>query len=705
MEVEIDYTSLFQAVRNKRILIYGTGVISKRVIRALSDFHIIGVIDKIHFGGNVEGIPVKMWDDVFEGDADVVIIASLPQNYYDIYQRIVDRCVAYDMKIYDTSGRNLLSYYGVNYISRFNALFFKKNEDELLQKISRYEAVSFDLFDTLIMRKNLESSDLFDIVDMKIKERGIFVPNYKKLRREADIQAKGGNIYKIYNILQQMTKISDKEKGIILDEEIKCEKECIVPRKKMVEIMKRTHEQGKTVSIITNIYLTENILREILQEKGITGYDYLYVSCEYGLTKENGLFKKYLQDMKAKNYLHIGNDKIEDSDIAIKHNINVYSIKSAYEMLKLTNMRKILADVHNSSEKGLIGLIISELFNNPFALYDTSGVVKITDIKLFGKIFVAPIVIIYMLKLLNLINDKKNCDGVLFSSRDGYFFKKLYDNFQPEMCSKRFQKVPSWYFFASRKLCLRASMITENDIKNLVKYIRGNDVENVLTQILGIPSQFSYVEKEYNEVVDYYLAHKEMIMEKSKKTRNNYYKYMEKNGIERNEEYILCDLVSHGTVQYMLNRILEKATYGFYLCKVSGENSYNVTEYSCYRVCEKNMGNDTVSLNSIFLESVLTSLEPSVEDMDSEGNPVFGLECRKNRELEDIEFMQNGIEEFFFDYMYTMYIDGEEITMKLPELLLEMHNLVWLEDRCKDMSVRKYYDDFYEEYAYTFRDI
>ena len=249
----MDHKIKFQELKGKKILIYGTGVISKRLIHALFDFNIVGVIDKMHFCGEVEGIPIRMWDEVYRGDAKALIIASLPQNYYEIYHRIVDKCIAYDMKIYGADGRNLLSYYGITFNSRENINFFRKSEEELLDKLIGYEAVSFDLFDTLIMRKSLEPADVFDIVAMKIEKKGIRIPDFRKLRREADLRAEGKDIYTIYNILQQMTHMTDEEKKIVLEEEIECEKNCIVPRKKMIEIMEMVYNQGKTVSIITNM--------------------------------------------------------------------------------------------------------------------------------------------------------------------------------------------------------------------------------------------------------------------------------------------------------------------------------------------------------------------------------------------------------------------------------------------------------------------
>lgn len=694
MNSRIEYAKIFQQLKDKKILIYGTGVIAKKIIKGLPGFCIVGTVDGVKFRGNIEGIPIRMWDEVYEGDADAVIIASLPQNYNIIYQRIIDRCIVYDIKIYGAEGKSLIPQYGFPFPSMANDKFYKKNENELIDKIKASDAISFDLFDTLVMRKTLEPTDVFDIVEQRIQKKGIMIPGFKKFRREAELESNGKNIYAIYEILQQILGLSEEDCLTVLKEEIACEKECIIPRKRMTDIMEMACSMGKKVNIITNMYLPSDILDEILKEKGITGYDHIYVSCEYGVSKGGGLFNKYMEDIKAERYLHIGDDEFEDVLAARKNGLDVYGIKSAYEMLKITNFRKILIYIHTSNEKGMLGLIISELFNDPFALYNTNGFIRISSLKTFGKIFVAPIVVLYMLKLIEVVNHTEECGGILFGTRDGYLFKKIYD----KLCtisSFEMPKIPSWYFMASRKLCLKAGMKNKNNIAFLKYYIADKKIEEVLSRILDIQNICGYDEKLFETADDYYMKNKEEIFKKSEKTRTNYYKYIEKNKISKNEKYIFCDLISHGTVQYGLNQLFEKPLYGFYLCRIFGIYD-DLDFYSCYP-----QGGDSEIANVEyinFLESILTSPEPSVDDMDENGDPVMAAEIRPLDELKTVQYIQDGIEEFSLEYMRTIYKKDEAILEKLPEILLKMCREVYLVGECKDIKNRKLYEDIHGKY-------
>ena len=176
----------FQHLKNKKILVYGTGITAKRLIRSLSGFQIHGIVDRVHFGGEVEGIPIVLWDEIGSAKIDTVIIASAPYNYRVIYERIINKCILYNITIYGANGQDLKEYFGWNCLGVDAGRYFRKNEHELKQLVSQYDAVSFDLFDTLIMRKTLEPADVFDIVEDRIEKKGITINRFKIIRREAE---------------------------------------------------------------------------------------------------------------------------------------------------------------------------------------------------------------------------------------------------------------------------------------------------------------------------------------------------------------------------------------------------------------------------------------------------------------------------------------------------------------------------------------
>lgn len=693
----------FQHLEGKKILIYGTGIIAKRLIRSLSGFRLIGVIDRVHFGGELEGIPIVLWDEIESEDADAVIIASVEKNYKVIYQRIIEKCILYNLAVYGESGQNLNGYFGWKFPETDDGKYFRKNENELKQLILRHDAISFDLFDTLIMRKTLEPADVFDIVEDRISKRGICIPRFKVVRREAELLAAGGNIYKIYEILGKMEGLTEEQKQIVLETELDCEKRVLLPRKKVVEMFECAKRLGKKVSIISNMYLTEEIIDGILKALHINGYDRIYVSCDYGVSKENGLFEVYLGDINNMSCLHIGDNFMADVQAPVRYGIDSYGIKSALDMLKISNFAHILSWTNNCNEKSLLGIILADLFNNPFSLYNTAGVVQIDNFELLGKTFTAPLAVIYILDLISYLSRNTDYQRVIFGARDGFLFYNLYNKLRENFAGK-VELPEAVYLLVSRKLCIRASMVTEADIDRLIIHGNLKNPEATLKIIMGISEEevMPYNTEQYISIIDYYMAHKDNIFEKSNTVRKGYTKYLEDCGLDLNKKYLFCDFISQGTIQHSLNQIFFKPLDGFFLCKYIGERPFPIHSDSVY--IDTNHGGSILFGKHCFLETIFSAPRASVEDMDSSGKPIFGREIRTEEEIRNMYREQQGIEELFWDYYKNLWVDGKKIKKELPEALVYMCDEVEYKSECSHVREIKLYNELSNDYRITLRE-
>ena len=105
-------------------------------------------------------------------------------------------------------------------------------KQELINIIQDYEIVSFDVFDTLIMRKTMFSADVFDIVSQKMKKDYINIEDFRnqRIKADSDIAQTSPNIYEIYNQLKKNTGISESEKNRILQCEIETEASVLIRR-------------------------------------------------------------------------------------------------------------------------------------------------------------------------------------------------------------------------------------------------------------------------------------------------------------------------------------------------------------------------------------------------------------------------------------------------------------------------------------------
>lgn len=678
----------FKQYATNKILVYGTGVLAEKIIDALQSFNIVGVVDKSRSCGVFKGISILSWDEVNVGTAEVIIIAAAKKNYEKIFRRIQDKCIVCRFIVLGCAGENLNIYFG-NEINRTDLLeYCKKNLEDLKAKIQNYDAVSFDVFDTLIMRKTLESEDVFEIVDKRIKAKGIYISDFKKKRIEAGRLTVEGTLEKIYDVLKEISGLSTEQTMSILKEEIQCERELIIPRYDMIYVMQYAYDLGKKISLISDTYISEKTLMMILHELNIKKFHKLYVTFDHKTGNKDRLFVTYQRDVNNERCLHVGNNKLFDKRKIQQYGFDLYEIKSAYEMLQISEMHSILGYTNNISEKNLVGLLISELFNSPFSLYGTFGILRVRNFKLFGKLFFSPLVILYITELIQYLLKNKNYDGVLFAARDGYLFYKLYEKIKTQW---ELNIPKSFYFLTSRKLSLRASMKEDELIQVLNSYLNTNSTEHILKNIIGLQQIKERKPRETEE--DYIERHKDLITKKSLYTQNNYLLYMKNEGIDVNKKYLFCELDSQGTTQYALNYLFKIPLDGFYLSRYYTKNNFDLPIFSLYDAGKYITRMDMVVLFASFQEVILSSPFSSVQDMDMKGEAIYDKESRSLTDINIMKKVQDGIEDFFEEYINELYVPYQKIKPEIPELIFRLLNRVIFEEECLNLKDIKLYDN------------
>lgn len=640
--------------KDKNILIYGTKAYAKSLITALGEFSIIGVLDQYQVEGDLLGVPILEWDEVTAKMADLLIIGANEKYYDEIYRRIIYKCTYLNICIFGYNGQNLTEKYMMRNYPPETALYFRKNEEELRILIDSHDAISFDLFDTLIMRKVLEPTDIFRIVEKRLKTKGYAVPGFHKKRRTAEINSNGGDLETIYKNLGHLFGVEDEVLYRIMEEEIACEKENLILRKKMAEMFAYALAKGKQVNIISDMYFPADILEDILAGLGICGFNKIFVSCEYGKSKENGLFKEYKKEINGLKYLHIGDNRRADIIAAENCGIKAYEIKSGYEMLKITSMRSCLVDTVSEMDRKIMGELVSLIFNNPFSLYDTAGILHIKDCKTFAYMFFVPLIVVYMQKIEEMRN-KNDYDGILFTSRDGYLLKKIYDANCREMKGNSLQ---SYYLLVSRLLSHKATIFDEKDVINFIKET-GNELDS---------SRF------------------DEIIQEGEKTRQNYFEYLEKSNIDISKKYLVCDLISQGTVLKGLNQLFERPQQGLFMAwsycnpELPVELVYGSEEWQEAR------------FTTCVLEKILTSLEPSIDDMGIAGEPVYAVEDREEDELVLVEKIHKEIINGTNNLYRLSGVNGQ-VSKKLAQTLFYLIDDIILCEELKVFNDFKVVDD------------
>lgn len=202
---------------------------------------------------------------------------------------------------------------------------------EFCAALAPYDVISFDVFDTLLLRAFPDPKVIFDLWGEAFQ-----IQYGRKLRSEAERDARALHpereirLEEIYDLLSARSGIP-KAEG--MKKEIELELSCCRPNLFLREVFQELLRRGKEVILLTDMYLPREVIAAMLERCGYTGYRELFVSSEIGRTKASG----ELYDVAAahfgrkKSYIQVGDNPVSDIRNAKSHGWNAYYYESVHK--------------------------------------------------------------------------------------------------------------------------------------------------------------------------------------------------------------------------------------------------------------------------------------------------------------------------------------------------------------------------------------
>lgn len=183
---------------------------------------------------------------------------------------------------------------------------------------------SFDIFDTCLVRLCGCPINMFDILSMYAfktvvsqREREEFA--YYRLNAQKELANNpAATLYDIYSNLEYSNP-SLKSKEDLIKAELDCERALLMPNLEILDKIEKLHKKGINVHFISDMYLPSIFLKEILTNLNFFKEgDGIYVSCEYGATKEKGELFNIIRQREPviHTWYHIGDNEIGDFEVA-----------------------------------------------------------------------------------------------------------------------------------------------------------------------------------------------------------------------------------------------------------------------------------------------------------------------------------------------------------------------------------------------------
>ena len=471
--------------------------------------------------------------------------------------------------------------------------------DKIKKQIDKADIISFDIFDTLLVRPYVHPNDLFN----HLAELGN-IPDFRKMREVAFEQA----IHKYKNeeveevTLDKIYEFVPTEYHYMKNLELDIEGQVLQQNLELKEIYDYSLAKNKKIIIVSDMFLPKDFIEKVLAKNGYDKYAKLYLSSEYKKLKYTGnLFKIVLKEENVvpKKILHIGDNKYSDYKSPKKLGIQAIRYTKISEQFFNKN-KKAKKFYKRHSDNLTISILMGSLAlkrNEKHNYWYKLGFN-------YGGAFIFS----YMFWLRNILS-QDNINEILFVARDGYTLEKVYNLLQNN-------NENTHYFYAPRLISMCCTLDIEDKIRasefecvdaisSIINYYKSQTKSNIDNSEL----------KTKNEYLSFWEQHKSYYQKLSQKETEKYKEYLL--SLNLNEDKIaFVDVMTtfftgHKFIQDVLS---DKIIKGYY---------YFVSDYyNCDR-SNLNFENYTNKFFNIkFMELLVSSPEPPIIGIDN-NNPIY----------------------------------------------------------------------------------
>lgn len=322
--------------------------------------------------------------------------------------------------------------------------------------------VSFDIFDTLLLRSYINPQEVWSVLEEEEGEKG-----FAKARKNADAvtyklsteQNRETTIEEAYELIPEYQHLKKKEMDL--------ERKVLYANPEMLKLWNELGSQGKRRVIVSDMYLPADFIQSVLRENGYDGWDGFYLSRDYNARKTTSrLFQIMLEkeSVAACEVLHIGDNEWSDVKMAQKLGINTYYYK------KISERFFEICPFVRKTEKKLAGALALGWHK-----YKIGSSSELTYWNRIGFVIGGPLAHLYVSWIVKTAKQQGH-NRILFVARDGYIWKKICDELYPE--------IETDYIYAPRIVSTALQGAVGSDpiaIKDRKKFISEN-LQNIDSQ-------------------------------------------------------------------------------------------------------------------------------------------------------------------------------------------------------------------------------
>lgn len=650
-----NFIEAFKTVKDQKIVLYGLGQYTATLLNMTDEFCFVGLLDgnAQNIGKEFYGLQVLSIAEAVE-KADLIVINTSTFYWNIIYDRIKE----VEIPVYYANGE-------LAKMQNLNQRILSKDEKDITSEkirhlIDKCEVVSFDLYDTLIMRTVCNPNDVLKIVELKLEMQTEEKITYQEMRSNAVAKIRDEN----YTLDDLYSKLGELYPNVDVSEikelELDVEKCITVARKEMVELFNYARTAGKEVYILSDMYLPKSFIMTLLKQCDINlTPENILISGEEKKNKFSGTMWSYYKEnvICGKKALHIGDSMRADVEIARKYGIEAVKIPSAPKMIEELLSTSIWGEITTVYASLTTGIIINELFNSPFAWQEAEGKYSVKTCKRFGKAVFGNIILTYLLWIIKECKIR-NIDQLIFLSRDGFFLERHYLYLINQLHADTAPKEK--YLFTSRKAIL--SLMAGED-KEAFEALKNFSFKGSFKDYLKMRFNCDVNENDINSskecilpeaatiIAEWMQPYTQMIMDEMRTHKNAYLAYLQQ--FCMSDDSAIVDICYMGTIQHWMSKALKKDVKGFYcVADVSENNKFfqNNNMIPCFQK-DKTAEQSMLWKNHKIVESLLTAPYGMMNCMEENGEIISFDSGGNQRNFMERELINDGIKEFIQEYV------------------------------------------------------
>ena len=302
-----------------------------------------------------------------------------------------------------------------------SSLSRRESPEQLAARLAAYDVVTFDVFDTLLLRPLARPEDAFYLLGARLG-----YPDLRRLRIQAEEEARrrkelaAGSrevtLEEIWAVLAPETGLSQTE-GMAAERRL--ESDLCRANPYFLPVVAALRRQGKTLAVLSDMYLEEETVAALLDRCGFGTFDACLVSGERGSSKSGGglyrLARKLLGPGRA--CAHVGDDPWADQRQAEAAGWAAFPYRNVHRAgtpYRAEDMSPIVGSLY----RGLVNMRL----HNGAELHSRAWE--------YGYVYGGLFAVGYC-RFVERLRRELGADRLLFLSRDGAVLLRVYQRLYP----------------------------------------------------------------------------------------------------------------------------------------------------------------------------------------------------------------------------------------------------------------------------------